>query len=177
MKMKTIKSFTSLGALALVLVSTWLSGCRKNEDFILEESLPINLGIRLSLENDEFSYNAFGSYCENDGALLIVVANNAALLATDLNPDELNSGDFVLYRVGVEDPEYALLYVYEVVENGNPTVYLLIGEPSTISDVVIEDDFMTGSFSGEFTSAGGEFDVAFELSFQCQLSEDPLLCE
>jgi len=83
----------------------------------------------------------------------------------------------VLYRVGVEDPEYALLYVYEVVENGNPTVYLLIGEPSTISDVVIEDDFMTGSFSGEFTSAGGEFDVAFELSFQCQLSEDPLLCE
>lgn len=160
-------------SMALLLVQ----GCKKNEDFIVEEAVPLSLGIRLSVDEGAFDYDAFGRFCEADGEFVIVVANNPALLMTDVPADELDTGDFVLFRVGTDAPEYGLLYVYQTEEDGVITTYILVGEPDTVTEFVVEDDLIQGEASGEFVSTDGTFVVPFAVSFTSQLLEDSTLCD
>lgn len=163
--------------LGLSLALPFVQGCKKNEDFIVEDAIPLNVGIRLSVDEGDFEYDAIGRFCEEDGDVFIVVANNEALLTFDVAIDELATGDFVVFRTGTESPDYAVLYVHEVVENEVTTVYILIGEPDFIGNVLVEDDLIQGEMSGVFTSIDGEFEVPFNLSFTSQLVEDTTLCD
>lgn len=174
MKMRAVQ-LTCAALLGLYMLLG--QGCRKNEDFIVEDAVPLNLGIRLSVDEENFAYNAVGRFCDADGELFIVVANNPALLTSEILADDLGSGDFVLFRNGTESPEYGLLYVYEWLENGVPTLDILVGEPDFVGNVVVEDDLIQGELSGVFTSSDGEFEVPFALSFTSQLVEDTTLCE
>lgn len=167
-----MRCLLSLGVLLLLV-----QGCKKNEDFIVEEAVPLNLGIRLSVDEGDFIYDAYGRYCEADGELVIVVANNPALLMTDVPADQLESGDFVLFRVGNDAPGYGLLYVYQTEEGGVVTTNILVGEPDSVTEFVVEPDLIQGEVSGEFVSTDASLVVPFAVTFTTQLIEEPTLCD
>lgn len=152
-------------------------GCKKNEEFILEEVSPLNLEIRISLEEEEVIYDSYGSYCNNGDTQFIVVSNKQSLLNMEINSGELESGDFIMIREGTDDPQYSLIYIYELDENGVNTIYFLSDDLSDVNGVTLDENLIEGEINGTFSSETEEINVNYSISFVCGLMESTELCE
>jgi hypothetical protein len=85
-------------SVTLILIIPSLMGCQKNEDFVEITKTPLDLFIRLNLEEDQIEESAFGAICTSENQEVVVISNKQELLSSDIDSNALESGDFILVR-------------------------------------------------------------------------------
>ncbi len=161
----------------LVLIITSLMGCQKNEDFVEITKTPLELFIRLSLEDEEIVDNGFGAICTNENQELTVISNKQELLSDQIDANTLESGDFVLVRQLQGSIQMInCVYVMEYISGGTPVVGLFIDEIGGLDSFIVDGNLVTGSHTGSFVNVEG-MEVPYTLSFSCGLTNAPELCD
>jgi hypothetical protein len=151
-------------------------GCQKNEDFVEITKTPLDLFIRINLDEDEIEESAFGAICTSENQEVVVISNKQELLSSEIDFNALESGDFILVRqIQGELQSFFCVYVWEYVSNGSPVVGLFVDEASELDSFVKDGSLVTGSHLGSFTNDEG-VEFPYTLSFSCGLTTNPDLC-
>lgn len=153
-------------------------GCKKNEEFIVQQSTAVSTGIQLKINNDQVEKEAFGAQCSIDGEEIIRVTNNAAFLSGNVDPTTLQSGDFVLARqTSAGTTQYLIYYIYTSTINGTTEIVVLVDELAEINEFEQGENYAQGSHQGTFESSDQTIQLDYELSFTSQLVYDAELCQ
>jgi hypothetical protein len=161
----------------MVLSMQLLMGCQKNQDFVEITKTPIELFFRLSVANEVIEENGYGVICTSQGQEVIIVSNKQELLTTEINPDDLISGDFILFRqIENASETYACLYVLEYTSDGNQIIELFSDSPTTLDSFNLDGNLVTGSHVGTMNSSGG-MEVPYSFSFSCGLTTNSDICD
>jgi hypothetical protein len=152
------------------------SSCQKNQDFVEITKTPIELFIRLNLEEDQIQENAYGAICTSENQEVVVISNKQELLSSEIDFNALESGDFILVRqIQGEFQSFLCVYVWEYISDGTPVVGLFVDESSELDSFSIDGSLVTGSHLGSFTNDEG-VEFPYTLSFSCGLTTNPDLC-
>jgi hypothetical protein len=160
---------------AMIILS---QGCRQNEEYITQQITPLNLGIRLRLENAQLEYNAYGAACTDEDSQIVRVSNKPELLSGDLNILDLESGDFILIKETVNgNSVYGIIYIYLNENDGDPELLVLIDELTELDSFQAGENYAEGSHSGSFISQDGTSQFEYDFAFLTELPLAPELCE
>jgi hypothetical protein len=159
-----------------ILIVLVFSSCQKNEDFVEITKTPIELFIRLNLEEDQIQENAYGAICTSENQELVVISNNQELLSDEIEANTLQFGDFILLRqLQGSTQTISCVYVTEYMSGGTPVVGVFIDEITELDAFIIDGNLATGSHTGSFVNTEG-IEVPYTLSFSCGLTTNPDLC-
>lgn len=162
-------------------LAIFMTSCSKEENKeIIEEQVietvePILL---ITINGVTNEYNAYASYCNDNGKEFLQVSNNQLLLDTTLIVENFQVDDFLLFYTSDGENEFALGgATFEDDFNGTPiTSVILDAEAAEITIDEITSEYAKGSMTGEFTLLNGNT-APYSVEFTAEIVEVSPWCQ
>ena len=162
---------------ALVLLSV---SCKKeNKDIIEETYEDFQPSFLVTLDGEVTEYDAYASYCNENGKQVIQIGTSPALLDTFLSSalDEMDVNDFLLIYISDENGISSIAGAkLEQVIGGQTVVSIVFSGVPVITIDEANSNYVKGSLIGDFQLLDGTF-VDFAVEFSAEVIQVDSRCE
>lgn len=155
-----------------------LQSCRKNEEYVRDQSSPISSFFRYSSPTDSSFYECSGAFCLDGESSLVKVSNTEFLLNEDINPQLLTEEDFLLFASFEGEILADALVLLPVFFDQEGTEYIEIIFITDFSeiDLMMQNDVISGSGVGSGIAGNGD-EIVIDFALSTVLTENPQMCE